>query len=332
MVAYIGRLSGLRAVVARCKQWLGTANFSSLSPALSRASSFAFVKRLVECLEPRHCPAEGELVAVDGMAVSLAQTRRHGCKKMNNNTVGGGVVWAYMIEARKRICPIKVLKTIEGAWHDTVVMRGVKLVARGPVYVMDRGFYAFDLLENWLKNEVHFIVRARARSFVYEVESHISGARQVASVQLLLDAWVVLGGRQARRHPRVRLIMAILGSGEKLLLVTDQADWSAERVLDGYRKRWHIERFHRLLKDTLGLAHLFSFRQKGIAFLLYTSLLLCLLMLFSAQKTGQEVIAVLCKVLRAARMALGLGTPWKRNSCSVSRRSKRKTRKMGENL
>jgi hypothetical protein len=331
MIAYVLRLSGLRAVVARCKQWLGTANFSSLSPALSRASLFAFVKRLVECLESRHCPAGGELVAVDGMAVSLPKTRRHGCKKMNNNTVGGGVVWAYMIEARKSICPIKVFKTIEGAWHDTVVMRTVELVARGPVYLMDRGFYAFDLLEKWLKEQVHFIVRARARSFVYEVESHISGARQVGNVQLVLDAWVVLGGRQARRHPRVRLIVAILASGEKLLLVTDQADWSAERILEAYKKRWHIERFHRLLKDTLGLAHLFSFRQKGIAFLLYTSLLLCLLMLLSVQETGQEIIAVLRKALCAARTALGLGTPWKRNSCSVSRGRKKKTREMAEN-
>ncbi len=331
MVGYVHRLSGLRAVVARCKEWLGTANFSSLCPALRRASSLAFVRRLVESLQTRHCPRKEELVGLDGMALSLAKTRRHRCRKMNSNTVGGGVVWAYAIQARKGLCPVRVLKVIEGAWHDTVVMRTVDLISRGPVYVMDRGFYALDLLERWLKDQVHFVIRARSRSLVYTVQSHISRPRRVGNIGVVLDAWVVLGGSQATHHPRVRLIEAILASGERLVLVSDRGAWSTERILDAYKKRWHIERFHRLLKDTLGLAHLYSFEQKGITFLLYTALLLALLLLLGATDTTGETIALLHKALRAVRSALGLGTPWKRNACSVSRKGKRKVARMAGN-
>jgi hypothetical protein len=331
MIAFVWRFSGVRAVVTRCKDWLGTANFSSLSPALDRVSSLAFVKRLVEVLQARHRPGRHALVILDGMALSLAKTQRHRCRKMNNKTVGGGVVWAYMVEAFKGACPIKVLRIVEGAWHDAVVMRTVELVARGPLYVMDRGFYAFDLLEKWLKEKVHFVVRARSRGFLYSVERHVSTARRVGDARLVLDARVRLGGAQAKLHPRVRLVMAILASGDTLALVTDLADWSAERILAAYKKRWHVERFHRLLKDTLGLAHLYSFGQSGIAFLLYTALLLSLLLFLSAQGAADETIVALRKALRALRSALGLGTPWKRNSCTVSRSAKKKDKLRAEN-
>lgn len=325
MVALVWRLSGLRAVVMRCQRWLGTANFSSLSPALDRACSLAFVARLVEQLTARHRPGTAALVAIDGMALSLAKTRRHRCKKMNNKTVGGGVVWAYMIAGCRGACPVKVLKIVEGAWHDSVVMRAVQLVARGPVYLMDRGFYAFDLLERWLEQEVHFIVRAREKDLRYAIQRPVSSARRLGNIHLLEDAWVYLGGPQAKRHPRVRLIKALLASGQTLTLVTDLANWDAVRILAAYKQRWHIERFHRLLKDTLGLAHLYSFGQKGITFLLYTALLLCLLLFLSAARGTGETIAVLRKALRKLRAALGMGTPWRRNSCTVSRSSKLKS-------
>jgi hypothetical protein len=324
LIAYALRLSGLRALVARCAARLGTSNFSSLSPALVRDCSLAFVRALVERLDASHRPAPSDLVIVDGMTLSLARTRRHHCQPMNNTTVGGGVVWAYMVRAAKGVCPIQVLRVVQGPWSDAVVMRAVKLIPHGPVYVMDRGFYAFDLFEQWLSQKVHFIVRARANCLRYTLERHLSRARRVGSLRLVLDAWVRLGSAQTKRHPRVRLIEAMLPQGQRLLVVTDQADWSAERILDSYKKRWHIERFHRLLKETLGLAHLYSFSQNGIAFLLYTALLLCLLLFLSARTLGAETITILHAVLRAARVAMGVSAPWKRNSCSVSRGKKRK--------
>lgn len=324
-MAYALRLPGLRAVVERCARGLGTDNFSSLSPALARDSSLSLVRALVESLAAaRHRPGARDLVIVDSMALSLARTRRHGCAKMNNSTAGGGVVWAYMVRAAKGLCPVRVLRVVHGAWCDAVVMRGVELIAHGPVYVMDRGFYAFDLFEKWLGQKVHFIVRARTNALCYAIEHHVSQPRRIGNLRLVLDAWVRLGGATARRHPRVRLVEALLNSGERLVVVSDLADWSAAKILASYKKRWHIERFHRLLKETLGLAHLYSFSQNGIAFLLYTALLLCLLLFLSARATAGDTIAVLHALLRATRAALGLSAPWKRNSCSVTRGKKRK--------
>ena len=101
-------------------------------------------------------------------------------------------------------------------------------------------------------------------------------------------------------------------SGEELILATDKFQWSARRVVAAYAKRHHIERFHRFLKDAIGLAHPYSFDQRGIAFLLYTALLLAmLLMLGMAERCVGQTIHILRKALRKVRACFGLGTAWK---------------------
>ena len=266
------------------------------------------------------------------MALTLPKTQRHGCAKFNNNTVGGGVVWAYMVNAASGASPVKVLKIIEGAWCDSKIMREVSLICDGPVYLMDRGFYALALLQQWLADKVHFVSRVRERSLVYRVLENLSSSRMIGSNHLTLDAIVQLGGDNAKVHPTVRLVIARLPSGENLILATDQLKWKAERVLAAYKQRWHIERFHRYLKDTLGLSHLYSFGQSGMTFLLYTSLLVALLLFFIENDPQGEVIKILRSMLTAQRNCLGLDTPWKRNTNTRKRGKKaaKKKRKTAE--
>lgn len=307
----------------RCAHLLGTDNFSSVSHALRRASSLAFVRRLLAALEATHTPGAGELVGVDGMAVSLPRTQRHRCAKMNRNTVGGGVVWAYMIKVARGTSPVKILRTVEGAWHDTRVMGDVELVPRGPIYLMDRGFYAFALLGKWLKARVRFIVRARQRDFVYTTLRVVSAPRRIGAKHLKLDAIVRLGAPSAKLHPRVRLVIAVLASGERLMLVSDRLRWSAEAILSAYHKRWHIERFHRFVKQSLGLAHLYSFHQSGIMFLVHVAVLLAMLLVLAEVNPSGETIQLLHAALRAVRRSIGLGSPWRANTYT-RRRTRRK--------
>jgi hypothetical protein len=332
LLAFVARLSGLRAVTARCYHRVHTHNFSSLSHALRRLSSLAFVKAMVGVLETMHEPGRDELVGIDGMAVTLPKTQRHGCKKYNHRTVGGGVVWTYMINAATGITPVKVLKVVEGAWHDSKIMRTVALIPKGPIYLMDCGFYALEVLQKWLDEKVRFIVRVKQSGLTYERIRPVSAPRQIGDKRLELDGIVRLGGPRAKAHPRVRLLVAVLPSGDKLILATDRWTWSAERILEAYHKRWHVERFHRFVKDTIGLAHLYSFGQSGISFLLYTALLLALLLYFGAPSLSGETITILRTMLKTVRHALGLGTPWKRNTFTPRRSKKKKTRGKQENL
>lgn len=319
LIAYVRRLPGLRAVTERCAHLLGTNNFSSLTHAVRRRSTLAFVRRMVDAMTPAHRPDEQALVAIDSMAVTLPRTQRHRCKKYNRKTVGGGVLWTYMIDAARGMCPVQVLRTVEGAWHDSRLIREATLIARGPVYLMDRGFYALDLIEGWLSQGVRFIVRAKTGHLKGELVRPLRAPRRIGNVRIELDGCVRLGGPQAKTRPVVRLVLAVLPSGERLALASDRFDWSTEQILAAYKKRHHIERFHRFLKDAVGLAHLYSFDQGGITFLLMVALLLAMLLFATERNPDRETIHVLQWMLRRLRRTLGLSTPWKRNTFTPRR-------------
>ena len=281
----------------------------------------------MESLLPATPSREGELVAVDSMAISLPKTRRHHCKKVNNATVGGGVLWSLGIRKHyRRGLPVQVLRVVQGAWHDSKVIREVSLRARGPVYLMDRGFYALDLLGDWLDRQVRFIVRARKTQLTYKVKRHLGRPRAAAGLHVSIDAVVRLGAPSAKAHPVVRLLHATLPSGEDLILVTDRMNWTREAVLKAYNQRWHIERFHRYVKSTIGLAHLYSFDQTGIEVLLYTALLLALLLLLEDDDQVGPTVDLLYSALSGLRQRSGLGTPWKRNLRAKTRATKRKSK------
>lgn len=325
MLAYVFRLSGLREIVERLGRHLGTTNFSSLCPALSRQSSRDYVAGLIRRLECQHQPTPEDLVVIDSMAVTLPATQRHRCAKYNNKTVGGGVLWAMSVKSAPGVCPVRVLKVMAGAWRDTAQMAGVQLLAGGPLYLMDRGFYGLKLIEQWLGQRVRFIVRARGDAF-YQVQQVLSAPRAYGkSGRIELDAWVRLGAPSAQAHPEARLIRARVGQ-QLLIVVTGERELSAEQVLDAYRKRERIEQFHRLLKEVIGLAHLYSFSQTGIEFALYTALLLAMLLVMGEEAAG-ETVAVLRQALGQLRRSLGLGGIWKRNTFLTKRAKGSRKRK-----
>lgn len=314
------RLAGLRDIAARFCELLQTRNFSSLSHALTRPNSLQYIQTLIERLQARHCPARDALVIIDGMPLTLPATRRHRCAKFNDQTVGGGVIWCFMVDAARGACPVRVLKVIAGAWNDRTRMRGVRLEPRGPVYVMDRGFYAMELLGDWLSQGVRFVVRAQ-RNAVYQTLRDLGRPRRYGSGWIELDARVRLGCTSGKLHPEARMIRAVVGE-QVLVIVTGEMQWSAERVLDAYKKRERIERFHRILKDVLGLAHLYSFSQSGIMFLLHAALLLAMLLVMSDPRERGEVVWILNTAIQNLRTALGLGGVWRRNTNAVKRAKK----------
>lgn len=332
MTAFVLRWSGLREIAERMgRKLLGTSNFSSLSHALGRASTLSFARALVQHLESRHEPGKDELVALDSMAVTLPITQRHRCKKYNKTTVGGGVLWGFMIEAARGSCPVRIIHTMAGSWNDASLMQGVKLLARGPVYLMDRGFWSLALLQAWLQDGVRFIVRARYNS-VYEVLGELSPPRAYGKKGWIeRDARVRLGCHKHKAlHPEARMIRAKVGA-EHIILVTSEMRWSAERILNAYKKRERIERFHRFLKDSLGLAHLYNFSHTGLMVLLHTALLLALLLFLEAgAPEEQETIAALRAALKALHKALGLGHRWKRNTNTIKRAASAKKYKWQE--
>jgi hypothetical protein len=316
MLALTLGLPGLRAVAWRGAQLLDGCNHSALSHAIRRGSSVKMVRSLLDALAPPDSPGRRVLIAIDSMPATLPATLRHGCARINRWTVGGGVLWSFALNAARGVNPVRVLKVIEGAWSDAPLMANVDLIADGPIYLMDRGFYAIDLVAQWIGRRVRFIVRAKRTKIRYDVEWTMGLPRAIGRLRIVEDAIVILGEKGRKRRPRARLVRATLATGEELILVSGMLGASAEMLTETYRQRWQIERFHYYLKETLGLAHLYSFQQNGLAFLALVAVLLSVLLLMAADAGAQGDLVVdrLRAILRVLRQACGVFGLWRRNT------------------
>jgi hypothetical protein len=319
-------MANVREITGHCHTVLGTKNFSSLSHGLRRPSGVAFVRLLVDGLACRIRYRKDELVALDSMAIVFGSNRRHHCERFNDQAVGGGVLWSYRIKTPAGQCPVGLIKLIRGSWNDAGLMKDVCLEPQGPIYLMDRGFYAIDLIGQWMANKVRFIVRVKAGGLKYQVIKKISTpSRLPTGWKLTLDALVELGSPHRKtQRPHVRLIIAYAPSGEQFIYATSQTNAAGE-VIKAYKERWHIERFHRFIKDNLGLAHLYSFDANGIEFLILTALLTTMLLFLKAPAAIYSIHG-LFKALARARAQLNICVPWHRNILAAKRNPTKRKR------
>ena len=181
----------------------------------------------------------------------------------------------------------------------------------GRLYVLDRGYRAYDLLQDILRAESSFVIRLHG-NLVYEVieEQPLSDRAQEAGVTF--DAIVRLGCDTARekltapvrlvrlhvpkRPPRglaypVKRVASTKdrrrerGEAVDLWIATDRLDLDADLIALIYRYRWKIELFFRLIKSVFNCRHLLSDSLEGVSIQLYCALIASLLL---AEYTGRR--------------------------------------------
>jgi hypothetical protein len=279
----------------------------------------------------------GRLVAIDSMPLTMPASRRSDAPRLNRDTRGIGVLWSLALDALPGKVPVRIIELILRPWNDGKILRHHPLTPNGPIYLLDRGFYGFELIGQLLERNVHFIMRAKKHQMRHTLIAHRSLSRQLpGGVRVELDAIVTLGGPQSRLNPVVRLIKAYLPAGadamaQDLFVVTDLTRPSAQTVLADYRRREEIEKFHQALKSAIGLAHLYSFQTNGLQTLLYATLLLAALV-FTVAPDGDAhhavgvltVASILVQSLKNWRELLRVATPWKRNIHAKQRWKKRR--------
>jgi len=325
MLAFILELPGLREITRRLPKLSGTANFSTLCFALRSLAMLRVAQEMLHLLQAQCPPATtAHLVVIDAMPMTLGQGRGRACRPYNNVARGGGVLWAIWLKPPPGSCPLCQLSLMRGSWSDVKLLRAARLIAAGPVYLLDRGFFAIDLVAAWLRRGVHFIQRAPRDQVYVETDKVCGPERWVDQVHVLRDEIGLLGvaGRRGPR-PRMRLVWGQLPGGETLILVSDLLDWSAQRLLRAYRRRYDIEAIHRQLKQMVGLAHLYSFQPVGIELQLeVVALLVLLLCLELLGRPTRRLHELLSQAWQSLRLSAGLSpTRWRPNTPSAHRRA-----------
>lgn len=320
LAAFVWRRASLEAIVEGGGQAIGTRHKSTLSYALRRPSVLKVAWAMIDGLQQKCSPAPLKAVAIDSMAMTLACTQRSDAGALNNQTVGIGVMWEFEMDAAPGTNPVRILKVARGPWNDSRQIRDCQLVPEGPVYLMDRGFYAFGAIAGWLDQKVRFIVRAKKQQCHYQSMRTLGRPRKVSKkVRIVFDGIAILG-KDPRNQITVRLVWAE-AAGKDLILASSLFGETAEKILALYKKRWDIERFHKLLKQAIGLAHLYSFQQNGMELLVLVAVMLATL-LYMSEHTGQpgcaaashhDVVKCIRQALRTIRKSLAV-TEWKQNT------------------
>jgi hypothetical protein len=180
----------------------------------------------------------------------------------------------------------------------------------GRMYVLDRGYAGYKLLQEITAAESSFVCRLKdnARLAVHEERELTPEARQAGVVR---DMLVEVGQRQATRQimraVRIRCqpYRKVCGrktkydrsgpcQGETLLVVTDRVDLPADVIALIYQRRWQIEVFFRFFKHVLGCRHLLSHHQNGIEIQIYVAIIACLLI---ALWTGKKPNKATCEMV-----------------------------------
>ena len=179
----------------------------------------------------------------------------------------------------------------------------------GRLYVIDRGFRDFDLLQAIVDADSSFVLRLHENA-VYELLEEKALTPKAATAGVTWDRIVRLGGKvsRAKLERPVRLIEVYVpespprgwgypvkrvsskktfrqprGEAYRMLIATDRLDLPADVIALIYRHRWKVELFFRVLKSVMGCRHLLSDSIEGVSIQVYCALIATLLL---AECTG----------------------------------------------
>jgi len=179
----------------------------------------------------------------------------------------------------------------------------------GRLYVTDRGYRSFDLMQAMLDADSSFVSRLHA-NVVSETLEERALTEEARQANVVSDRVVRVGGKlsagKLRRPVRLvevrvpakpprglgypvkkvsskKLYREERGKSYTLILCTDCLDLPADVVALIYQHRWKVELFFRLLKGVFGVCHLLSDSYEGVSIQVYAALIATLVL---AEYTG----------------------------------------------
>jgi len=180
----------------------------------------------------------------------------------------------------------------------------------GRIYVLDRGYAKYSLLQKILDHRSSFVCRIRD-NYACEVieERPITADGEAAGV--IRDRIVRLGSDaksdaissvvrvvEVKCRPHAKRMHTGRGGPEQsetLAIATDLLDLEADVIGLIFQHRWTIEIFFRFYKHILGCRHLLSYNQNGIELQTYSAILACMLIsLWTGRKPTLRTYEMLC--------------------------------------
>ncbi|MBW8018052.1 MAG: IS4 family transposase, partial [Planctomycetes bacterium] len=286
------------------------ASLGSLSEA-STVFDSELLKEIIQELSTKltnvaHIPgfdnSKGILTAVDGSVIEAV----------------GEMAWALWRSDRNAIkvhCQYEILKGVPVGMEVTGANTSEKAVLASilqpnRIYVLDRGYAKYGLLQEITKIKSSFVCRIRDNS-VYKINEDKTLTDKAVKEGIVFDRTVNLGGETAETKLKNIRIVAVKCNpkhgpsrtggrggprqGQILLIATDRFDLEPETIAAIYKHRWTIEIYFRFFKHILGCRHLISHNKNGIEIQMYMAIIACMLIsLWTGSKPSLRTYEMVC--------------------------------------
>lgn len=230
-------------------------------------------------------------------------------------------------------------KTVEALWYNQdnkafkahihyEVLKGVPVSAKvtngnvderhilaenlqaGRLYVLDRGFCNYKLLQQIVNTSSSFICRIKDDAHIEQESSNTLSEDDIAAG--IISDWIVKLGRgdnrkifkQPLRIIKLKSIEQTRWDIDKrnkrrtdqtMLIATNRTDLTADTIALIYKYRWQVEIFFRFFKHILGCRHLLSYCDNGVELQVYVGIIACLLIaLYTGRKPTKRTYEMFC--------------------------------------
>jgi hypothetical protein len=284
---------------------------------------------LIQRVDARHLPSELEtltrrLVAVDGTFLRIvgellwALRQRVDCRGRGGATVRKTISKPRLDVQFDVASGVPRFAILSG--HECSESNAARLhIEAGKIYVADKAYFSFKLLNDWLEGSADFVVALNSQiRFAPQEALDLPASSRPPSKggrrdrpapsdsdladpradNILSDRLGHLPGCDHSDPPRQRLREVIVqrDDGQPLRLLTSLTHpaITAEMIGEMYRRRWSIELFFRWLKSIARFRHALSHSPAGLTVALYVALIGTLLTtLATGRRPSKYAFAVL---------------------------------------
>ena len=229
----------------------------------------------------------------------------------------GKMAWALWRSDRNGIkvhCQYEILKGTPVGMEITDANTSEKAVLASilqpnRIYVLDRGYARYCLLEKIVNTKSSFVCRIRDNA-IYKTIEDKELTDKAFEEGIVFDKTVNLGGETAEMklknvrivaikcNPKTKRHHTARGGPEQsqtLLIATDRFDLEPETIAAIYNYRWTIEIYFRFFKHVLGCRHLISHNKNGIEIQMYMAIIACMLInLWTGKKVTLRTYEMVC--------------------------------------
>ena len=177
-------------------------------------------------------------------------------------------------------------------------------ITAGATYAFDLGYYDYAWWAKLDRAGCTIVTRFKTNTPLHE-------ARDLplqAGAGIVSDRIGFLPSRQAgsRKNPMqqaVREVVVMTETGKRLRILSNDLDMPAQRIADLYKRRWQIELFFRLMKQTLKITHFIGRSENAVRIQIAVALIAFLLLRLLYKMTkAQHGFLELVRLVRANLM------------------------------